>query len=163
MDTRGMRRLYGAGILLTLLLSMGYSLHLNQRVRVLEIELRRREVQEPLHASACDEPTCPVSMVQLLAHPVRYHGQRIRVTGTYCLGFEMSALFPSGAAGILLREESIWIDNPGKQFMTEKDYPVAEDGCKPVMMFGVFEAGKSGHLGKHFGRLVDVTTDAVDG
>ena len=163
MHMRRIQRLYGVAIFLVLLLPMGYSFHLNQRVRVLEIELGKREVQEPLHASACDEPTCPVSMVQLLAHPARYHGQRIRVTGTYCLGFEMSALFPSGAAGILLREESIWIDNPGKQFMTEKDYPVEQDGCKPVMMFGVFEAGKSGHLGQHFGRLVDVTTDLAEG
>jgi hypothetical protein len=46
MEARRVQRWYDFGIFLALLLSIGYSLHLNHRLRILEREVARREAQE---------------------------------------------------------------------------------------------------------------------
>ena len=140
----------------SVLLLAAYSVSLSTRLQALENVSRDPRAPATENAAVCPHITCAVSMAQLLSFPERYDGKRIRLGGLYCAGFELSALFPSWSTGILMREESIWVDNPRASIEPSKDE------CKKVEMSGVFSAGPKGHLNQHIGELKDVSTTVAN-
>jgi hypothetical protein len=61
---------------------------------------------------AADTPPLKVRVHQLLAHPTKYDGWRVDVTGYYTAGMEDSQLWPSARVAQRARifEESVYID-----------------------------------------------------
>jgi hypothetical protein len=95
-----------------------------------------------------------VSIVELLANPLRYDGKQVQVIGFLRLEFEGDAIY-------LHREDfeyaiyknAIWVDRP--RDFSEKQ--TAEVDKKYVICEGTFSAREHGHMGMFSGSLTHIT------
>jgi hypothetical protein len=97
-------------------------------------------------------PPKDVTFLELMAHPEKYDGKRIRVSGYYRTGFETSGLFEkevnqSSFAGF-------WLDD-------DSTFARAEDVHRPndcyLTIEGVFNANERRHLGGWRGSIQNIT------
>lgn len=103
-----------------------------------ETKSRRRNFE---HA----ESLGPVSLLQVVANPERFHGKRIVVEGYAILKFEVQGIFPSPDPSITPKN-GVWLDY---DFGTLPNDPEAAI-LQPVLIEGVFDAKGGGHM--VFGR-----------
>lgn len=105
-----------------------------------------------------------VSMVELLSNPERYHGKRVLVQGYLHVGFEDSALyFSKEQADYGLTKDALWVNYKNDLSLTSMNS--AKKGskpdihyfnCKHVILIGIFNKDKMGHLSLFSGTLEDV-------
>ncbi len=94
------------------------------------------------------------SLIELLARPAAFHGKKVRVIGFLKLEFEGDALYlhaEDEAHG--LTNNGVWVDIP-----YQDSAPKLE--CKSgsyVLMEGIFNAEKTGHLGLWSGGLEEIS------
>jgi hypothetical protein len=93
----------------------------------------------------------PVSLIQLLATPERYHGKRVMVKGYAILKFEVQYIYPSKDMAIS-NANGLWL---------EKDFGNLPNDDKteflPVLVEGVFDSGGPEHLSMGSGTLCLIT------
>jgi hypothetical protein len=95
-----------------------------------------------------------VSIVELLANPLKYDGKQVQVFGFLRLEFEGDAIY-------LHREDfehaisknAIWVDRP-KDFSKKQ---MAEVDKKYVICEGTFNTRGNGHMGMFSGSLTHIT------
>jgi hypothetical protein len=100
----------------------------------------------------------PPSLVQLLAHPDRYHGEKLQVKGYLHVQFEGTAIYLSrDDAEYGITRNGFWV-----QF--DKASGPFEDGVKPeqldkkyVLIEGTFDKNSFGHMGLWAGTIGKVT------
>jgi hypothetical protein len=97
------------------------------------------------------EPARTVTVAELLKHPARYNGKRVRITGYYHSEFEDSSLYDKKGDPMF---HALWVDG-ASSFAREKDLQWTDDGH--VIMEGCFIQGPDGHLGGWPGELQRVT------
>lgn len=90
-----------------------------------------------------------VPLVQLIATPDRYDGVLVRTIGFLWLEFEGNALYlhREDYENAIIKQ-SVWLDFPGE--------PTADQRAlrgNYVLVEGVFNAKRSGHLGLHTGAI----------
>ena len=107
-----------------------------------------------------DENVCPlykVTIVQLLARPLFYIGQRIEVRGFVHREFEDSGLHPSRKAyddrhiNYALTKSALWF-SPSRG---AKGMETCQD--KYVVVRGIFDVANTGHRGAWGGAVTEVT------
>jgi hypothetical protein len=95
------------------------------------------------------------SVINLIATPERFHGRRVRVAGYYRYGFERSALYPSKEIGDNLRIfNGIWID-------IGDDSSWSSFNERYIVLDGIFDTERKGHLGAFVGSIREVNRDDV--
>jgi hypothetical protein len=119
----------------------------------------------PPSASAQD----PVftSMVQLLAHPKKYHGKRVDVFGYLHVKFEGNAIYLSKTdADYINPKHAFWTQY--RQGVTlrasnrKKGASLSEFDCKYVSIQGVFDSTDFGHMGLFAGAIRDISHVSED-
>ena len=106
-----------------------------------------------------------VSLVQVLATPERYHGQRVRVEGFLHCEFEDSALYLSKSDGdYLIGRNAIWVSYSAETQKSlhrgSEKLPVnvrCDANRKYVLLEGRFNPNGHGHMDCCSGELEDVT------
>ena len=97
-----------------------------------------------------------VSLVELIANPMKYDGQYVRVCGFYSYEFEGCALY-------LHREDyehalyknGIWVGTGDIRNVPAAQYQYCD--MKYVLIQGVFDAHDHGHLGMWSGQIDQLT------
>lgn len=100
-----------------------------------------------------DDRVRDVSLIELIAQPERFDGERIRFLGFFTPLFEGTAIY-------LHREDfdhgisrnAVWIDIPAD--MTNQQF--GEVGMGYVICVGVFRAAHRGHMNMFSGAVTDV-------
>jgi hypothetical protein len=92
-----------------------------------------------------------VTVEKLLAHPAKYDGKRVTITGYFVDEFENSNLSDQKGAGA---NKSIWLEGPST-FARKGDIQWTDEGR--VIVDGVFMRGSGGHMGAWDGELQRVT------
>ncbi len=100
-----------------------------------------------------DQPVRTVPLAELVADPLKFHRQRVRVTGLYKAGWEESSL-SDGDAEVWLGGDSSFADKK------ELD-PAAMNVGATVTVEGTFDAGEHGHMGVACGSILRVTRRVV--
>ena len=100
-----------------------------------------------------DQPCVATTLEELLAHPEKYHGRRIRVTGYHHTEFEHSSL-SAGLASIRKYKESVWLGGIS-HFAKPEDVFSHNDVF--ITVEGTFTAGERGHLGLWAGEIDRLT------
>jgi len=95
-----------------------------------------------------------VTVPEVYAHPERYDGRRIRVSGLYCTGFEEGALYGAASAA---PETAIWVEVLEIEESDRELFDAQRRSCAPLVLTGGFKKGPSGHLDMYFGELHAVT------
>jgi len=100
-------------------------------------------------ATAAAADAVSVSMVQLLANPERFEGQRVRVQGFCRLAFEEQALyFHKEDSDMASSENGVWLRlDRGDSGLSDKF----------VIVEGTFTARAHGHLGMWPGEIQSIT------
>lgn len=105
----------------------------------------------------CQSCPTPVSMVQLIATPEKYHGQLIRVDGYLSVEFEDFALYLTrDDYEHLSGNNAVWVDfTPGilkgPAGMTPDENKSLQG--KYVVVEGIFDGNSHGHLGSFAGAI----------
>lgn len=101
-------------------------------------------------------------MVQLLAHPDKYHGEMVRVTGYLHVKFEDNCLYLSkDDADRLNGKQGFWVSfSESAQLQPKQD--LAKFDCQFVLIDGVFDRDMHGHMGAAAGHLDKVSRIMVD-
>jgi 6-phosphogluconolactonase len=93
-----------------------------------------------------------VPLLRLLVHPKRYHGKYIQVIGYLHLQFEGNGLWlHKEDFDHAIMENTVWVDVTPRM---EKNLKEIQD--KYVIMRGVFDAKRHGHLGVFSGTLTKI-------
>jgi len=126
---------------------------LQDRIIALESHAEYELKARPIAAPSCGAPVCAVSPILLAAHPYRYDGQVIELTGHYVLGMESTAVYPG--KDLVDPQHGVWV-SPG--------LPETSNGHR-IVVSGRFKAGPSGHMGQFVGELNDLVSaqDLEDG
>ncbi len=93
-----------------------------------------------------------VSLIQLIATPERYDGQRVRVIGLVSYRFESQALYPSKEDYRLVNQASaIWLAvDPDDRLRDERARRLHGKYAEVV---GVFDASHRGHMSLYSGTI----------
>lgn len=108
-----------------------------------------RSFEQKVNAHALD-----VSIVELLANPLRYDGKQVQVIGFLRLEFEGDAIYLHREDyQYAISKNALWVDRPkdlsGKQTTAvDKKYVICE---------GTFSAREHGHMGMFSGTLTHIT------
>jgi hypothetical protein len=94
------------------------------------------------------ESVGPVSLLQVVANPERFHGKRIVVEGYAILRFEIQGIFPSPDLSITPKN-GVWLDYDFGSLPTDPEPAVLQ----PVLIEGVFDAQAGGHFGMWTGEI----------
>jgi starvation-inducible outer membrane lipoprotein len=96
-----------------------------------------------------------VSIIQLIANPSDYHGQKVRVEGVGHIAFERCGLFlGKDDRKYSICANGLWLE------LGEKATPFKKArryNGKYVLVEGTFDMENKGHLGMYSGAIVDVT------
>jgi hypothetical protein len=117
----------------------------------------RSEVEiasDPDNVEAFPNERFNASIVQLLAHRDRYHGQRVQVKGFLTVEFESTAIYLSkDDAEYGLTRNGFWVD-----FNTDKIAPSSQQqyDWKYVLLEGRFDKDDRGHLSLWQGTIEEV-------
>lgn len=108
-----------------------------------------------------------VSIIRLIADPDAYDGKKIRVEGYLHIRFENNALYLSKEDGDhLMGKNGLWIsvDSSVELQAIKKGggFEVPAEGikyfdAKYVLLEGIFDKSKLGHLGAYSGTIANVT------
>jgi hypothetical protein len=93
-----------------------------------------------------------LSITDLLAHPARYHGQRVTVEGVLHLRFELSAIYPSDEHG----GDGLWVSFSGPSDRFASPIGPTNLDTKRVRIEGVFDMNDHGHMGDWPGAITGV-------
>ena len=109
-----------------------------------------------------DQSVRTVTLAELTADPLKYHGQRVRVAGYYTHAFEDSSLWADAAAKSAFDvRHSVWIGG-ASAFADRKSFDQsATRGNKMVIIEGTFDAAQNGHLGGWPGSIERTTRFAL--
>jgi len=91
----------------------------------------------------------PVSLLQLIATPEKFHGKRVVVSGYAILEFEVQGIFPSRDLAEVGCKNGVWLDY---DFGSLPNNPERTDFV-PMLIEGVFDAEGGGHMGLWAGEL----------
>ena len=100
-----------------------------------------------------DQPCVATTLEELLAHPEKYHGRRVRVAGYHHAEFEHSSL-SAGPASIRKYKASVWLGGMS-HFANPEDVVSYNDAF--ISVEGTFTAGQGGHLGLWAGEIGRLT------
>ena len=92
-----------------------------------------------------------VPLAELIAHPKKYHGKRVRVVGFCHLEFEGNGLYIQGADYFHhVTKHAVWLDveESPEVLLLNNDY---------VRVDGTFDGERLGHLSMFSGSLSDIT------
>lgn len=91
-----------------------------------------------------------VSLIHLIQHPETYHHKQVRVVGVASLKFEGKALYVSKEDfDHAITKNAVWLD-------VELNDNVKKNHGKYVMVEGVFDESKKGHLKLYSGSITDI-------
>ena len=98
-----------------------------------------------------------VSLMDLICNPENYHGKLVRVIGVARIEFEGNGIwFTEEHYKYGIYKNSLWIElNYETLGASRKD--LMEYNGKYVLMEGVFDKNKKGHMGMNSGTLKNVT------
>lgn len=100
-------------------------------------------------------PARRISLSDLLSHPRRFDGRRVRVTGYYHVEFEESGLYTSRATYARHdNKRAIWLGETST-FAAPDNSGHPNDSF--ITVDGTFDAGPGGHMGAWPGELVRTT------
>jgi hypothetical protein len=95
-----------------------------------------------------------LSIIELIANPLKYDGKRVQVIGFLRLEFEGNAIYlHQEDFEHAISRNAIWIDRPTD--LSEKQ--TAGINNKYVICQGMFRAGEHGHMGMFSGSLTHIT------
>ncbi|GAK50705.1 hypothetical protein U14_01938 [Candidatus Moduliflexus flocculans] len=114
--------------------------------------------------SVCDEIQ-HISLIQLIAHPEKYHQKIIRIEGYFHYHFEDVALYLSKIdADYLIGVNAVWLSFAESATMEahQVEFPPGKErlsyfSCKYVLIEGRFNQEVHGHLGAYSGTIEQVT------
>ena len=87
-----------------------------------------------------------ISIIQVLAHPVKFHGKTIIVQGYATIEFEGTAVYLNELdAKNGLTMNGVWLQTPVE--------PFAESHQRYVLVKGTFNANNRGHFGMYSGTI----------
>ena len=117
-------------------------------------EVRRSEGVIWIESKDIKEPAAPVSLIELIASPDKFHGRWIAVGGFLALGHEHFALYLTrDHREYLSLRDAVWLDFD-EGFIRKDEWPKFDN--KYVYIIGVFDKGRHGHLGGFAGTVRDV-------
>ena len=110
---------------------------------------------------AADEPIF-TSMVQLLAHPEKYNGKLVDVSGYLHVRYEDAAIYFSKTdADFLTTQQAFWTDyreDVKLQLQSRKQHVTLPDfDCRYVSVRGIFDSRSHGHMGMFPGTIRDIS------
>ena len=91
------------------------------------------------------------SFYELLQHPDKYHQKKVRLRGYAILGFEHAAIYANKDE--IQREKGFWLGN----IIINIPRSLLEDGEKKVLIEGIFNKDRHGHMGLNAGEITDIT------
>lgn len=100
-------------------------------------------------------PIQEVTIIQLIATPEKYDGQRIRVVGVGNLEFEGNAIYLSKEDLSYRIYHAVWLDfdnNTSLSYEKAKQY-----NGKYIIVEGIFDKDESGHMSLFHGAITDIT------
>jgi hypothetical protein len=110
---------------------------------------------------AIDKQPVDVSLIQLIADPVKYHDIFVRISGYLHNKFEDSGLYLSKEDADHLGRNSLWVTYDNKQTINlqglKKNPSLNYFDCKMVLLEGTFNKDSNGHRGMFAGELSHVS------
>jgi hypothetical protein len=113
----------------------------------------------PLSTHVDKDRPITVSLIRLLTRPEDYHNKFVRVEGYMHKKFENSAIYISKeTADYLINDCALWVSYGDKELALEPD---TEKGVlyfdgKYVLIEGIFDREKKGHLGAYPGEIREI-------
>ncbi len=96
-----------------------------------------------------------VTLVQLIATPEKYDGQRIRVVGVGNLEFEGNAIYLSKEDLSYRIYNAVWLDFDNNTSLSYEE--AMQYNGKYVIVEGIFDKDNSGHGGLFHGAISNIT------
>lgn len=92
-----------------------------------------------------------ISLIQLIQHPDKFHGHKVRIIGVACLQFECKAIFVSSEdLKKAVTKNAVWVDVD----LTDANKRLSG---KHVLLEGKFDKTNLGHLRMYSGSITNVS------
>ncbi len=92
-----------------------------------------------------------ISLIALIQHPEKYHGKKVRVVAYCSMEFEGKALWVAkDDLEKAITKNAVWLD-------VKLDEKTKKLDKKVVIVEGVYDSKRNGHLGMYSGMIGNVT------